>query len=354
MIQPKMQIKNFKSNLWIAVFSLVFALVVAELFLRSFKIIRVTDQSNAKLVYDHSEGFTKYKKNLLGIPFSGIRFSTNEFGYRDTLMTLEKEADTFRIAFLGDSWGMGWGLEENFSIPKVLQNNLRAYFPNHKIEVLNFSVSSSNMDNHNLIFLKDILRFDIDYLILLVHLNDIDIDANAAPPEQALISLPKLAENLLTYRLLYSSVLLPLAIKFNLPNPSVIYKYRQLYKDSSRHFETYQLLLSSFLRKMKSSSVPAHTFILPLPIAAQNPYPLIGVNDKIKSVVSREGIAVYDLTEVYQQFPQNQLTLHTFDVHPNKFASERIAGKIVDVIAPDISPLLKNKTPSHPRTRRGI
>lgn len=341
-----MQTKKFKLHLGLAVLSLALALVSAELFLRFSKILRITDQSNSRVVYDHSEGFRKYKKNLHDIPFSGIRFSTNEFGYRDTSMTLEKKVDTFRIAFLGDSWGVGWGLEENFSIPKVLQKNLSAYFQNQKIEVFNFSVSDSNMDNHNLIFRRDILKFDIDYFVFLIHVNDIDIEASALLPGYVAIRPARLAENLLIYRLLYSRVLLPLAIKFNLPNPSVIYKYGRQYSDSGRHFKNYQLLVSSLSKKIKSSSVPTCAFILPLPIAAQNPYPLADVNAKIKSLVSREDIPVYDLTEVYQRFPQDRLTLHTFDVHPSQFACDKLAQRIYEIIMPEIASLIKKKTPN--------
>ena len=73
----------------------------------------------------------------------GARWSTNALGMRDREYTIAKPPRTFRIAFVGDSIGAGWGVNDGEGFEPLLERSLdersqRAGGP--AVEILNFAV----------------------------------------------------------------------------------------------------------------------------------------------------------------------------------------------------------------------
>ena len=73
----------------------------------------------------------------------GARWSTNALGMRDREYTIAKPPRTFRIAFVGDSIGSGWGVNDGEGFEPLLERSLdersqRAGGP--AVEILNFAV----------------------------------------------------------------------------------------------------------------------------------------------------------------------------------------------------------------------
>jgi lysophospholipase L1-like esterase len=82
-------------------------------------------------------------KPNLTFDHEGARWSTNALGMRDREYTVAKPPGTFRIAFVGDSIGAGWGVSDGEGFEPLLEQSLsersrRAGGP--AIEILNFAV----------------------------------------------------------------------------------------------------------------------------------------------------------------------------------------------------------------------
>jgi hypothetical protein len=79
-------------------------------------------------------------------PVFGTRFTTNRFGLRDRSYTRDKPAGTFRIALLGSSIDMGWGVSTNQtyenSLEDWLNSTARSRRLDRRFEVLNFAVAA--------------------------------------------------------------------------------------------------------------------------------------------------------------------------------------------------------------------
>src|SRR5207249_1058666 len=54
----------------------------------------------------------------------GARWTTNAFGMRDRSYAATKPPGTFRIAFVGDSIGAGWGVDDGLGFEPILERAL--------------------------------------------------------------------------------------------------------------------------------------------------------------------------------------------------------------------------------------
>jgi hypothetical protein len=73
----------------------------------------------------------------------GVSWTTNSWGLRDREYLRTKPPGTIRIAFLGDSIGAGWGVDDGRSFESLLEAQLDAQSRaagGPRVEILNFSV----------------------------------------------------------------------------------------------------------------------------------------------------------------------------------------------------------------------
>ena len=318
-------------NTLLAVSSVLVALAIVEIVLRSTGIVPESDQSHAHLIYEHNPDYYKLIPNLNGIPIGGIQLTTNEFGFRDRDMSLDRRPDVLRIAVLGDSWGFGWGVEYEQTIVRRLESLLRERWPNQPVELLNFSVPGYSMKHHYLVLRDEVLRFQPDHCVLLLHLNDILVESKEDRAERSWLSWERVNEEireLKTSKLLYSRLLLPLAIRFELPNSGFVDGFRRSYSESGPYLGRYVSFVSKFVGVLDREQLGMSVYLLPLPLAQRQPYQLQSVNDIVKGIFLERGIAVTELLESYPKYPKDQLIIHPYDGHPNSFASNLLAEEI--------------------------
>ncbi len=151
---------------------------IASLYLRMFR------GYDGKHLYQYD--FDPYK-NILPAPnyvdTRGIRH--NSVGFRrDTEVSVEKPAGTYRIFLMGASTAYGLGglwphlqktyevLKNSQTIDAYLQEELQAQLPGRKIEVINAAITST-WTHHELIYLNQtILRYHPDMILFLDGYND--------------------------------------------------------------------------------------------------------------------------------------------------------------------------------------
>lgn len=82
----------------------------------------------------------------LDTPVFGSRFTTNALGLRDRPCTVEKPPGVFRIALLGSSMDMGWGVGTDETYENRFEDWLNAYAArrglSRRFEVLNFAMAA--------------------------------------------------------------------------------------------------------------------------------------------------------------------------------------------------------------------
>jgi GDSL-like Lipase/Acylhydrolase family len=316
--------------------STLLALVLAEIVLRVANLVPQTDQSNARRVYDRSNpDYYKLKPNLKAIPFAGILLSSNEYGFRDRKMSLARREGVYRIAVMGDSWGFGWGVEYDETIVRRLEKRLRERYPGRNIELLNFSIPGHNMNDHYYMLKNEVLRFQPDRVLLLLHLNDIEQtpaagqeEAGAHSEEPAWRRASRFVEEFEITQLLLARLLQPLAIRLGLPNRGFVDHFLWEYSPQGPYLANYEERLDGFLALARKAHLEVSVFLLPLPLARSRPYQLQPVDDVVEKIFAARGVAVTELLDSYSQHAKDELVIHVNDHHPNPFASKLLAEEI--------------------------
>ena len=115
------------------------ALILAEMTLRSF-----VPDTRSPYIYDEFTGTRLQPGHQFVFRSEGYSFNLiNSHGLRDREHSLEKPADTFRIAILGDSFSEAFQVSQDETFWAVLERELQAMpkFLNETVEVINFGVS---------------------------------------------------------------------------------------------------------------------------------------------------------------------------------------------------------------------
>jgi len=120
--------------------------------------------------------FFRYKKNLRNARSGqGIRFDTNNYGFRDRDISVPKPPGVMRLLCIGGSTTEE-GATNDTTYPKFLEKRLRAHFgENRPIEVFNCGISGLTTSGH-LARLADYLALEPDLMIFYEGVNDIHRD----------------------------------------------------------------------------------------------------------------------------------------------------------------------------------
>ena len=104
----------------------------------------------------------------------GALYTSNRHGFRGPERSREKRDGVTRIAILGDSTAMGWGVEDFETYAALLEERLDDGQRPRETEVLNFAIAGLN-SNGILQRLEDLaLEFDPDVVVYGYSINDID------------------------------------------------------------------------------------------------------------------------------------------------------------------------------------
>jgi lysophospholipase L1-like esterase len=105
--------------------------------------------------------------------FKLARFDTNEFGMRDDPCSLAKPEGLFRIAFVGDSFTMGSGVELRDVFHSRIERALDADRPGRRHECLNFGVGGYNLLSYEGVLREKVARFAPDLVVVCIVSNDL-------------------------------------------------------------------------------------------------------------------------------------------------------------------------------------
>jgi len=111
-----------------------------------------------------------YHGTLYKIPASLIEISSQ--GFRDRVFT-QSGSHAMRVAFVGDSYIFGLGLNLKESVPKQLEDLLNSH-PPAKYEVMNCGVIGYNLEQEIEFIKERVMTYHPDIIIFFISSNDID------------------------------------------------------------------------------------------------------------------------------------------------------------------------------------
>ncbi len=110
------------------------------------------------------------------VTHAGVDVVTNCWGMRDDDYAMEKPPGTFRIALIGASNDVGWGVPHGACYEALLEDRLNREFGGRgryrRYEILNFSVPGFTMLEFPLVARERVLQFDPDLIFVATNVTD--------------------------------------------------------------------------------------------------------------------------------------------------------------------------------------
>ena len=165
---------------FLLLFGLVVAFILAEVIVRVF----YPEPVLPRFVLDAGYGVRANQPKVITrhyVPGDyDVEISTNSSGMRGKKeYSIDKSQDVYRIAVLGDSFGFGFGVNDNEVISVVLEDILNSsnICGSYRYEVLNFSVSGFGQAEQLVTYREKVRAYGADEVVLFYFSNDIGNNA---------------------------------------------------------------------------------------------------------------------------------------------------------------------------------
>jgi hypothetical protein len=292
------------------------------------------------------------RRTLFGQPFL-----TNEFGMHDDPVTIEKPSGTFRIAVLGSSMDMGWGVRYQDTYINQLEQWLGAHTacnkvsPARRFEVLNFAVAAyspmqrlETLRRKVLAFHPDVVIYSattLDTRLMEIHLCEM-LRKNVDLKYDFLREVPALAE--------VSDYDLQTDSEGELINKKALKsKLRPLY------WNLYDTTLCAIAADCRVAGIPLVMVIIPRVGKADVPSARAEPVARLKAIASHYGVTVFDLSDTFDGCEPATLEIAASDDHPNALGHRRLFQALAGAFLSDqeLSCLLFTNKPQR-RARQGV
>lgn len=249
---------------------------------------------------------------------------TDKNGFRSPPIPDRAASDTARIAFVGDSIMMGWGVAEQETMPVQVLNTLRAQ--GYKVDGFNQGVGNYNTLQEYTTFKDKGLPLKPDIIVLAYFIND-------GEPMQSYGNISWLEEHseawvTLKYRI-------DTLMRSSGEKPDWKQYYRDLYKDDAAGWKQTQKSLADFAKLAREQNIKIVVFNVP-ELHELKPYAFPDVTAKVRKVVEANDMKFVDLLPSVENLDPPSLWVTVPDPHPNGKAEIAMSKQIV----PELLPLL--------------
>jgi hypothetical protein len=256
----------------------------------------------------------------------GQPFVTNTHGMHSPEVSVEKPEGTVRIALLGASMDMGWGVNflETYShrLENWLNRHARQRYPEsvRRFEVLNFAVAAysplqrlETLRRKAMAFRPDLVIFSatmLDLRLMEIHLcdlirnrTDLKYDFVKRTLERAGVTSEDIEVD---------------------ANGRLILKDRLKQKLQEHYWDLYDQTLGAVAGECRTAGVPLVLVIVPRVGKADAPKLRAEPVARLKAVASHHAVPVYDLSDTFDKFDPTQLEIAAWDDHPNALGHRRL------------------------------
>ena len=256
---------------------------------------------------------------------------TNAYGFRGPEISDKPAPGVARIAFVGDSITMGWGVAEQDVYSSQVIDILKAQ--GRKVDGYNLGVGNYNTQQELALF-KDVgMKVKPDIIVLLYFIND-------AEPIQKYDQISWLEEHseawvVLNYRL--DALRRQYGVQ-----PDWRHYYRNLYNEDAPGWIKTKQSLAEFAALARQMGVPLVVFNIP-ELRELKPYAFADITAKVRSVVEALKVPFVDLLPSVENLDPSSLWVTVPDPHPNGKAEIAMSKAMV----PDLVPLLDKLCHEH-------
>jgi hypothetical protein len=261
----------------------------------------------------------------------GVTVRTNSFGFRSPEIDEKGAAGVARIAFVGDSITMGWGVAEQDTFAHQVVDVLAK--SGRKVEGFNLGVGNYNTSQELALFRAVGAHLKPDIIVLCYFIND-------AEPMPQYSSDDWLSE--------YSAAWIVLRYRLDSLSrqfgqaPDWKHYYRMLYdRDAAGWVET-QKAIAGFAATARDLDAELVVFNIP-ELRELKPYPFGDITAKVQKVVEGERVPFVDLLPTVEDLEPSSLWVTVPDPHPNAKADSAFTRGMAPQLVPILDRLCRNQ-----------
>lgn len=255
----------------------------------------------------------------------------NSLGFRDSERSMQALDGAGRILVIGDSFAFGVGIEDvQQRLTERLQSGLNQLSRGMRFEVINAARPDTNSLDHTDVLIK-MLRYQPDYVLLVYVFND--IEHVTRPRRSVLTDMGSPMDRVHPGRILLRN--------FHFAEQIFVRMRKGLYRyvwnrDGSKAQDPYQIdvILEEHLRALGrffqiAKEAQAKARLIPFDITVIMEESSVKRYKRFVEAASAKGIRVWPLREAFAGYEYRDLTVNSFDAHPNGLANGLAADVII-------------------------
>ena len=270
------------------------------------------------------------KQTLYGEPFI-----TNAFGMRGRSYPYQKPPETFRIAVLGSSIDMGWGVGSETMYVNELENWLNDHALKlgikRRFEVLNFAVPAYSPMQRFESFRRKAVEFDPDLVLYSATMLDIRlIEIHLCDMFQCRVDV--------TYDFLRQAVAKAGISERDLRlNADEKLRDKNAIKEKLRPFywSIYDATMRALAAECRSAGIPLASMIIPRVGKADAPNARNETVAALRAVLTPHTKALFDLSGTFDDLDPADLEIGPLDDHPNALGHHRLFRALARALVND-------------------
>ena len=260
----------------------------------------------------------------------GVEVRTNSQGLRGPQISPAPAPGVARIAFVGDSTTLGWGVPEKDTFAHLVVTGLAK--AGRKVDGFNLGVGNYNTAQELSLFREVGVPLKPDLVVLTYFIND--AEPMPSYSDTGWLSTHSAAWVVLGYRL--DSMVRQFG-----EAPDWKRYYRELYEPAAAGWQQTRKALGAFATTARGIDAKLVVFNLP-ELRELRPYPFGDITAKVRAVVEREGVPFYDLLPTVESLPPASLWVTVPDPHPNPNAMKAFATGMIPRLLPLLDELCRN------------
>jgi hypothetical protein len=265
-------------------------------------------------------------KPLVQRTLFGQPFVTNAFGMHDDQISLDKPDGVFRIAVLGSSMDMGWGVKYQDTYLNQLEVWLNAHSlrrrvePARRFEVLNFAVAAYSPMQRLDTLRRKVMEFRPDFVIYSATTLDIRL--------MEIHFCDMLRKHIdLNYDFLHAAAAKAGVGEDDLRVDSsgeMINKSRLKKKLRPYYWGVYDMTMAALAAECRTANIPLVMVIIPRVGKSDAPTARTEPVARLKAIAAHQGLTVFDLTDAFDKIDPARIEIAAWDDHPNATGHRRL------------------------------